>query len=77
MESLRILMQLAANYGLVVHQMDVKSAYLLSQIDCDIYVCQPKGYEVLFKKGKSMVLKLSKFLYGLKQSGRKSEQFFM
>ena len=35
MESIRVLMQLAVNYNLLVHQMDVKSAYLHAPIDCD------------------------------------------
>ena len=50
--------------------MDVKSAYLHSPIDCDIYVAQTKGYEVLNENGKPMVFKLNKSIYGLKQSGR-------
>ena len=65
-ESIITLRQLAVNYGLVVHQINVKSAYLYARIDCDIYVCQPKGYEVLNKKDKPMVLKLNKYLYGFK-----------
>ena len=70
MESIRVLMQLAVNYILFVHQMDVKSAYLPAPIDCDVYVAQPKGYEVLNENGKPVVFKLNKSLYGLKQSGR-------
>ena len=70
MDSIRALMQLAVNYNLFVYQMDAKSAYLHSQIDCDIYVAQPKGYEVLNENGKPMVFKLNKSIYGLKQSGR-------
>lgn len=38
--------------------------------DCDIYACQLKGYELLNEKGKPMVLKLSKSLYGLEQIER-------
>ena len=52
-------MQLAVNYNLFVHQMDVKSAYLHAPIDCDIYVAQPKGYEVLNENGKPIVFKLN------------------
>ena len=36
-------MQLDVNYGLFVHQIDVKSVYY-AEIDCDIYICQAKGY---------------------------------
>ena len=58
-------MQLAVNDDLLVHQMDVKSAYLHAPIGCDIYVCRIKGYEVLNEKGKLMVFKLNKSLNGL------------
>ena len=69
MESLRIMMHIAAQYDLSVHQMDVKGAYLHAPIECDIYVNQPPGYEEL-AEGKRLVWKLKKSLYGLKQSGR-------
>ena len=69
MSSVRILMQLAAEFNLTVHQMDVKTAFLNAPIDCEIYVRQPEGFEV---KGSEdvLVMKLNKSLYGLKQSGR-------
>lgn len=35
MTSLRSLMQIAAQYGLELHQMDVKTAYLHAPIDCE------------------------------------------
>ena len=63
-------MQLAVNYNLFVHQMNVKSTYLHAPIDCDIYVAQPKGHEVVNENGKPIVFKLNKSLCGLKQSGR-------
>ena len=65
MTSLRILMQIAAHKNLLVHQMDVKTAYLNAPIDCDIYLQQPEGY-----RHGNYVWKLNKSLYGLKQSGR-------
>ena len=66
--SIRILMQLAVQYNLLVHQMDVKTAYLNAPIDVDIYVKQPEGYVLSGKE--NFVCKLNKSLYGLKQSGR-------
>ena len=54
----------------MVHQMDVKSAYLSAPIDCEMYVQQPKGYEVSDRDNNLLVWKLKKSLYGLKQSGR-------
>ena len=68
--SVRMLMQLAVQDNLVVHQMDVKTAYLNAPIDCEIYIEQPEGFEQQDKNGVKLVCKLQKSLYGLKQSGR-------
>lgn len=70
MTSVRVLMQLAAQYDLELHQMDVKTAYLHAPIDCEIYMEQPEGFEKKSKTGEKLVCKLNKSLYGLKQSGR-------
>ena len=70
MTSIRVLMQLAVQYNLTVHQMDVKTAYLNARIDCELYVEQPEGFTVTDRKGEHLVYKLKKSLYGLKQSGR-------
>ena len=43
--SVRMLMQLAVQEGVVVHHMDVKTAYLNAPIDCELYMGQPEGYE--------------------------------
>ena len=67
--SIRSLMQIAAQHDLILHQMDVKTAYLNAPIDCEIYMEQAEGFEVQREKGK-LVYKLNKSLYGLKQSGR-------
>ena len=69
MTSVRMLMQAAVDNDLIVHQMDVKTAYLNAPIDCELYVEQPEGYDVS-NKGRKLVWKLKKSLYGLKQSGR-------
>ena len=68
--SVRMLMQLAVQSDLVVHQMDVKTAYLNAPIDCEIYVEQPEGFEQEGENDEKLVGKLHKSLYGLKQSGR-------
>ena len=76
MTSIRSVIQIAAQYDLAVHQMDVKSAYLNAPIDCQIFVVRPAGFR---KPG--LVWKLKKSLYGLKQSGKNwndhVHQFFM
>ena len=68
--SIRTLMQLAVQFNLNVHQMDVKAAFLNAPIDCELYVEQPKGFEQTGAKGEKLVCKLNRSLYGLKQSGR-------
>lgn len=66
MTSVRVVLQKAAQENLLLHQMDVKTAYLHAPIDYEIYINPPEGYEE--KEG--IVYKLEKSLYGLKQSGR-------
>jgi len=68
--SIRMLMQFAAAEGLIVDQMDVKTAYLNADIDCTVYVEQPEGYCKTDTNGNKLVCRLNKYLYGLKQSGR-------
>jgi len=55
---------------MVVHQMDVKTAYLNAPIDCELYMEQPEGYDRKGPNGEKLVCKLRRSLYGLKQSGR-------
>ena len=68
--TIRMLMQIAVQKDLIVHQMDVKTAYLNADIDCDIFLQQPEGFVKTNSKGEILVGKLKKSLYGLKQSGR-------
>lgn len=68
--SVRILMQLAAQYNLTVHQMDVKAAFLHAPIHHEIFIEQPEGFVELSENGEKLVYRLKKSLYGLKQSGR-------
>jgi hypothetical protein len=66
--SIRALLALAAHHDWELHQMDVKSAYLNGDLEEDIYMAQPEGYEAATQE--QLVCKLSKILYGLKQAGR-------
>ena len=68
--SVRSLMQVAVQHDLVIHQMDVKTAFLNAPIDCELYIEQPEGFAVQNEQGNKLVGKLNKSLYGLKQSGR-------
>lgn len=64
--SIRILFALASIYNLIIHQMDVKTAFLNGDLDEEIYMEQPEGCVVPGKENK--VCKLVKSLYGLKQA---------
>jgi hypothetical protein len=68
MESVRLLLTLAAQEGWCVHHMDVKSAFLNGDLKEEVYVHQPPGFAVPDKEGK--VLRLRKALYGLRQAPR-------
>lgn len=69
MTSVRALMQVAVQEDLTLHQMDDKTAYRHGPNNCEIYMEQPEGLEVKSNKGESLVCKLNKSLYSLKQSG--------
>ena len=65
-DSFRFIMALVAHFDLKLHQMSVKTAFLNGEIDETIYMEQPKNF--VTRDSKSMVCKLNKSLYGLKQS---------
>jgi hypothetical protein len=62
--TIRVLLSLAASHGLLVHQMDVKAAFLNGELEEEIYMIQPDGFVVKGQEDK--VCKLMKSLYGLK-----------
>ncbi|RDY06522.1 hypothetical protein CR513_09476, partial [Mucuna pruriens] len=67
-DSSRTIMTLVAHFDLELHQLDVKIAFLNDNIDEMIYMVQSKNF--VSNESKSMVCKLKKFIYDLKQASR-------
>jgi hypothetical protein len=68
LDTIRMLLALVANRGWRAHHLDVKCAFLNGELEEEVYVSQLEGY---MQKGKeTMVLKLSKALYGMRQAPR-------
>lgn len=66
--TLRTFLAIVAEENLVLHQMDVKTAFLNGELEEDVFMEQPEGY--VSKEFPEHVCKLQKALYGLKQSPR-------
>jgi len=66
LQSLRMMLALAAIHDWEIDQMDVVTAFLNPNVDGDVYMAVPQGIE----SGEPRVCKLRKSLYGLKQAPR-------
>src|SRR5262249_23748661 len=62
--SLQTILLIGATLDMEIHQMNVKTAFLNSDIDAEVYIEQLQGYE----QGTNLVCHLQKGLYGLKQA---------
>lgn len=72
--SIRALLAHAVKNDMLIHQMDVVTAFLNGTLDEEIYMSQPEGY---IKPGdEHLVCRLKKSIYGLKQSPRCWNQAF-
>ncbi|KAD3069345.1 hypothetical protein E3N88_37225 [Mikania micrantha] len=68
LETVRLVLALSAQNGWPVHHLDVKTAFLHGELNEEVFVKQPEGFE---RKGQEQkVYKLIKALYGLKQAPR-------
>ncbi|SGY38274.1 BQ5605_C003g01990 [Microbotryum silenes-dioicae] len=64
--SIRCLLALAAANSYHVHQADIDKAYLHGELDHDIWMTTPRGFDF----PSDQVLRLQRSIYGLKQAGR-------
>ena len=62
--SIRVLLAMVAKFNLELEQLDVKTAFLHGELDEQIYMHQPEGFEIHGKEDHVCLLKKS--LYGLK-----------
>nr|GEY60352.1 putative ribonuclease H-like domain-containing protein [Tanacetum cinerariifolium] len=67
-EAIRLFLAYASFMGFTVYQMDVKSAFLNSSIDEEVYMMQPLGFQD--PKFLTKVYKVEKAMYGLHQAPR-------
>ncbi|GJZ09984.1 zinc finger, CCHC-type containing protein [Tanacetum coccineum] len=72
--TIRLLLALAAIHNLVIHQMDVKTAFLNGDLDEEVYMKQLERFVISGNKHK--VCKLVKSLYRLKQAPKQWHQKF-
>ncbi|RVW52356.1 Retrovirus-related Pol polyprotein from transposon RE2 [Vitis vinifera] len=68
LNTVRVLLSLAANLDWSLHQLDVKNAFLNGDLEEEVYMDIPVGLETTSNFNK--VCRLRKSLYGLKQSPR-------
>ncbi|GJY29354.1 zinc finger, CCHC-type containing protein, partial [Tanacetum coccineum] len=72
--TIRLLIAMASIHNLVIHQMDVKTAFLNGDLDEEVYMNQPHGF--IMPGNENKVCKLIKSLYGLKQAPKQWHQKF-
>jgi Reverse transcriptase (RNA-dependent DNA polymerase) len=73
-KSIRILLAIAAFHDCEIWQMDVKIAFLNGNLEEDVYMTQPMGFED--PNNASKVCKLKRSIYGLKQASRSWNKCF-
>ncbi|GKD47516.1 zinc finger, CCHC-type containing protein [Tanacetum coccineum] len=72
--TIRLLIAMASIHNLIIHHMDVKTAFLNSKLDKEVYMNQPQGF--IMPGNENKVCKLIKYPYGLKQAPKKWHQNF-
>lgn len=68
LDTVRTFLAIATQNHWLVYQLDIKSTFLNGILEDEVYVDQPRGYEI---RGKALkVYKPKKDLYGLKKAPR-------
>ena len=65
-DTVRTVLSVAASEKLILRQFDVKTAFLYGNLNEEVYMSQPEGFE----DGTNRVCRLKRSLYGLKQAPR-------
>jgi transposase InsO family protein len=68
MEAICFLLAYACSKNIKMYQMDVKSSFLNGELEEEVYIEQPEGFQL--SENADYVCKLKKALYGLKQAPR-------
>lgn len=63
-----VIFALAALEQWEIHRMDIITAYLLGNLDEEIYMVHPEGFRMVMKR--NLVCRLLQYLYGLKHATR-------
>ncbi|GJT05530.1 zinc finger, CCHC-type containing protein [Tanacetum coccineum] len=72
--TIRLLIAMASIHNLIIHQMDMKTAFLNGELEEEVYMNQPQGF--IMPGNENKVCKLIKSLYGLKQAPKQWHQKF-
>ena len=67
-DSFRVIMALVAHFDMELHQMDVKTTFLNGDLNEEVYMMQPEGF--VANDSGTLVRRLKKSIYGLKQASR-------
>nr|GEU75737.1 zinc finger, CCHC-type [Tanacetum cinerariifolium] len=72
--TIRLLIAMASIHSLIIHQMDVKTAFLNDELEEEVYMNQPQAF--IMHANENKVYKLIKSLYEMKQTPKQWHQKF-
>ena len=74
--TIRLVLIVAAARDYNLTQIDIRQAYLQAELSEDLYMRAPPSVPAFDEKGRPLVCKLNRTLYGLKQAGREWGMLF-